>query len=116
MKKSFVPGVLICALLCAVLGQMLPWWHVMLAGLLTGALWFRRSAFLGGFLAGLLCWGISAIYFDLGNDSRLSSQLAEVLKVGAPWALIALTAAIGGLACGAASLLGYMGRRLLFNQ
>lgn len=72
----------------------------------------RPFSFWAGFLALFLLWGGLAFYIDHANASVLSTKLAQyILKasegpMAGPWPMIAITALIGGLMGGFASLSG----------
>jgi hypothetical protein len=91
----------------AVLGYMMPFWSLALAGVLAGAAvrpggW---RALVGGMLGGAVLWGGLAAWADAANTGILSARIAELF--GASVAVLkVLTAAIGALLAGLGCLLG----------
>jgi hypothetical protein len=74
----------------------------------------ERRAFSLGLLAGALLWGGLALYLDLRNTGILSRKMGQLLgDVNRP-ALLALTAAAGGLLAGLAAWFGAVLRRVLW--
>ncbi|MEM6804492.1 MAG: hypothetical protein AAF696_24040 [Bacteroidota bacterium] len=69
-------------------------------------------AFISGFIAQALVWGIMDWYLDKGNASLLSGKIFELLSSGAStplspaWALITTTACTGALLGGFSAMSG----------
>jgi hypothetical protein len=91
----------------AVLGHVLPFWSLALAGVLVGAVvrpggW---RALVGGMLGGALLWGGLAAWADAANMGVLSARIADLFgaSVGT---MKGITAAIGAVLGGLGSLLG----------
>lgn len=94
--------------LAFILNLFLPWWSVAVPGLIFGYS-FRKKAgasFGWGFLALFLLWGIQAAYIHMANDGILSTRVAEMLGVGSPYLVILITAVLGGLVSGLATMTG----------
>lgn len=71
------------------------------------------KSFLSGFMALFILWLILAISIDTANEHLLSQKIATLLPLnGNYWVLIFITAFIGALLAGFASLSGSLGRRL----
>jgi hypothetical protein len=106
--KLFV-SILLTALLGFVSGLHLPWWGIAAAAALVNILLPLRhgTAFLSGFIAVFLLWGILAWSIDSANGSILSQRIAQILPLGGSSTLLILvTALVGGLVGGMAALSG----------
>ncbi len=90
------------------LNLFLPWWSIALPGLLFGYLFNKEggSSFGWGFLALFILWGGQALYIHFANDAILSTRIAEMLQVGSPLVVVLVTAIIGGIVSGLATLTG----------
>jgi hypothetical protein len=100
-------------LLTAILGfaapLFLPWYSFAITSLLIGMAIHQKplKAWLAGFLGLFLLWGLLSLQADIANNHLLSAKVAAILPLGGNyWALIALTAVIGGLVSGFAALTG----------
>jgi hypothetical protein len=95
--------------LAYVLSLFLPWWSVMIAGLLS-ALFIplkKAAVFFVPFFAILLFWVISTYILSSANDFTLAKKISELLMLGGnPYLLILVTGIIGGLATGISAILG----------
>lgn len=96
-----------------ILNLFLPWWSIVLPGLIFGYQFNKSgwSSFGWGFLALFLLWGGQALYIHFANDGILSTRIAEMLGVGSPYLVILITGVLGGLVSGLAALTG-----TLFNK
>ncbi|MTI87631.1 MAG: hypothetical protein FH748_06645 [Balneolaceae bacterium] len=94
--------------LAFLLNLLLPWWSIAIPGLIFGYVFNKkgRASFGWGFLALFLLWGGQAFYIHIANDGVLSSRIAEMLNAGSPFAVILVTAVVGGLVSGLAALTG----------
>jgi hypothetical protein len=103
-------------LLAAMTQLFLPWWSMAVVALLLAA-WLGRTgghSFLAGFGGVALGWLALAAYYHLHADGRLSSRVAELLPLGGNgWALVVVTAVLGGLVGGLAALSGFWLRQAL---
>lgn len=90
------------------LNLVLPWWSIAIPGLVLGYQFKpkNRAAFGWGFLALFLLWGGQALYIHFANEGILSSRIAEMLGVGSPYLVILVTAVLGGIVSGLATLTG----------
>jgi hypothetical protein len=98
---------LLIVLLSFIAGLYGPWWGFALAAFLVSALIPQRPgiAFLSGFLALFLLWGLLAWKIDAANGSILSRKVAQILPLsGSPLLLILVTAFVGALVGGGAAL------------
>lgn len=106
---KFLASTLLIALLSLIAGLYGPWWGFALAAFLVSALISQRPgmAFLSGFVALFLLWGLLAWVIDSSNGSILSRKIAQILPLGgSSFLLILVTAIIGALVGGGAALSG----------
>ncbi len=107
MVVKFCVTTALIALLSFVLCLFLPWWTIALAAFAVSALIPQRPlpAFLSGFAALFLLWGLLALVADLRNEGILSSRVAAVLPLGGSgMAILLVTALVGALVGGGGSL------------
>jgi len=106
---KFIISLLLTALLSFTAGLYLDWWSIAPAAFII-SLCIRQTpgkAFLTGFLALFLLWGGLAWTIDSRNESVLSHRIAQLLGLGgSSFVMILLTALIGALVAGLASLAG----------
>lgn len=109
------------------MGLLFPkWWSLCILAALVGFLLSevpRRRAysekkktdignsFGAGLIAGVLLWGIWALWKDLGNDMILSNRISElILTKQVPYSMILITALMGGLITAFSTMTGgYLG-------
>lgn len=106
---KFIVALLLTALLGYLFPLFLPWWSFAITSFLVAIFIQQRpwQAFLAGFIALLLLWGIYASFIDNANQHILSTKVAQILPFkGSYKALIITTAIIGGLLSGMAALTG----------
>ncbi|MBX2966909.1 MAG: hypothetical protein KF845_12240 [Cyclobacteriaceae bacterium] len=84
----------------------LPWWSIAIAGFLGGVAFKSKSNFLAGFIAIALLWFLHAFIIDLQAAAPLSEKIAALLMVKNKVLLFLVTAVIGGLVGGFATLTG----------
>jgi hypothetical protein len=105
---KFLAHLIAVLLLSWLLQSFLPWWTMAVGAFATG-LFFRQSGFLS-FLAGLLgvglLWFLVAWYSDSSTDSILSEKVAGIFPTKTVGSLLIVTAFIGGLVGGLASMTG----------
>jgi hypothetical protein len=90
-------------------GQLyFPWWIIVVAAFLGGAIVPSRgiNSFLSGFLGVGLLWLIYSWILDMRSDSILSSQLAPMFQLDEPAFLILATALVGAMLGGLGALSG----------
>src|SRR3954465_499598 len=105
----FILVLALTALLGFLLPIFLPWWSFAITSFLVAVFIHQKPgrAFLAGFIALLLLWGIYATIIDSGNQHILTTKVAQILPFnGSYMALIITTAIIGGLLSGMAALTG----------
>ncbi|MCG8374811.1 MAG: hypothetical protein MI700_14810 [Balneolales bacterium] len=91
-----------------VMNLFFPWWGIAIPGLILGYQ-FNKSTMgsLGwGFLGVFLLWGGQAFWIHIANDGILSTRIANMLGVGSPWIVILITAVLGGVVSGLATMTG----------
>jgi hypothetical protein len=104
---KFIVSILLTALLSFVAGLYLPWWSIAPAAFIVVVCIYQQPgrAFLTGFLALFLLWGILAWVIDVRNAGVLSHRLAQLLPFGgSAFLMILVTALLGALVAGFASL------------
>lgn len=91
-----------------VLNLFLPWWSIAIPGLYLGYRFNLKPlpSFGWGFLALFMLWGGQALYIHFANDGILSSRIAEMFQLGSPYFVVLITAVIGGLVSGLATMTG----------
>lgn len=106
---KFVISILLIALLSFTAGLYLDWWSIAPAAFIISICIRQKpgKAFLTGFLGLFLLWGGLAWFIDSRNEGVLSHRIAQLLGFGESSLLLVLvTALIGGLVAGFASLAG----------
>ena len=107
---KFLVATILTALLSFIAGIYIPlWWFFAVVALLVALLIHQRSAmaFFAGFLGLFILWFVLTLWTDNANDGILSAKIASLLPLGgSKWALIIVTAVIGGLVAGFAALSG----------
>ncbi|PWL27224.1 hypothetical protein [uncultured Roseivirga sp.] len=117
MKK--LSNFILTIILGIILSLFLPWWAVMLAAFLSGAIVRLRNvaAFFVPFGAIALLWIVNAWMLSSANDYTLASKIAVLLPLeGNVVLLILVTGIIGGLAAGIAGLFGNQCRAIMANE
>jgi hypothetical protein len=108
-------AIILTALLSFVFGLYLPWWSIAIAAFISALLIPMKSgkAFLAGFLGVFILWALLAWWIDMKNQGILSKKVAEIFPLGgSSFLLILVTALIGALVGGIASMSGsYLRRR-----
>ena len=111
---KLIVSILLIALLSFAAGLYLPWWSIALAAFIVAVLIYQKAgaAFLSGFLGLFLLWGILSWIRDVKNEGILSHKIAAIFPLGgSSFLLILVTAIVGGLVAGLASLSGSYLRR-----
>ena len=104
---KFVVSVLITALLSFAAGIYLDWWSIAPAAFIVSLAIHQKPgrAWLSGFLALFLLWGIIAWWIDVKNQHVLSQKVALIIPLGgSAFLLILVTAFVGALVAGFAAL------------
>lgn len=115
---KFLASTISIALLAFSLGLFLPWWSIAISAFLVPAFikltpW---KAFLSGFLALFFFWGVMTYTISFRNDFLFTHKISLlILKADNPILVIILTAFIGALVAGFASLSGSLTKRVFTN-
>lgn len=107
MKFSITTVLILLLSFCACL--YLPWWSIAIVAFLISALIPQRPAlaFLAGFLALFLLWGGLSFFISTNNHHILANRVSLLIfKTQSAFILILITALIGALVGGLASLSG----------
>lgn len=92
---------------------ILPWWVLAVVAFAL-AFWLAPKAgvaFWAGFGGIALGWLGLSLFFHLRNEGLLTSRVATLFTLPHPLLLLLVTALVGGLVGGLASLTGYFCRR-----
>ena len=123
-KESFgaklnTQNFLLTLVLALAFSFVLPWWSVMLAAFLAGAILRLKNvaAFFVPFLAISLFWIAYAWVLSSSNDFILAKKISVLLYLkGNAWLLLLLTGMIGGLSAGVAGVFGNQIRAAFSQQ
>ena len=102
-----------------ILGLFLPWWSVMLAGFIMGAIVGLKNAssFFIPFLAVFLLWIVNAWTLAQPNDFTLTKKIAILLPLeGNTLLLFLATGLVGGIAAGIAGVFGNQFKLLISTE
>ncbi len=129
---KFTIKTILIAVFALICGLFFPWWAVCIPAFIIPIFFIsphkRRFSqrkkeigglsFLSGFLAGSLVWGIAALWINSGNESILSTKIAELItQTAQPTYAILITTIIGGLLCAFPAMTGaYLGLILKRHQ
>ena len=106
---KFIASIFLTALLSFVICLYMDWWAIAIAAFIV-ALFIHQDpmkSFLTGFIALLLLWGGLAWWIDMKNQHVLSAKLAGLFPfAGSVFVMILVTALLGALVAGFASLAG----------
>jgi len=105
---KFIVHVIVILLFSLILQTFLPWW-TMAVGAFAAGFYFRQDgyrSFLAGLLGVGLLWLMMAWYIDASTDSILTSKVAAIFPTKTVGSLILVTAIIGGIVGGLASMTG----------
>ncbi len=104
---KFFVSVILIALLSFAFCLFLPWWSIAIASFAVIALIPQKptKSFAAGFIALFLLWGILSFIISMNNQHILANKIAMlIIKKQSPYLMIFLTATIGALVSGFASL------------
>jgi cbb3-type cytochrome oxidase subunit 1 len=114
---KFIVSIILTALLSYAAGLFsnLPWWTFAICAFIVALVVHQKAwkAFLSGFLALALLWGLLALYIDIQNEHLLGTKVASLLlKTESSLVLVVVTAVVGGLVGGFAAMTGsYLRKR-----
>lgn len=108
---KFITAIILTALLSFSIGlfPVLPWWSFAITSIIIAIAIHQKpwKAFLAAFIAVFVLWAIIVFVIDNANQHLLSVKVATILPLGgSSFALILLTALIGGLVAGLSALTG----------
>ena len=106
---KLIVSIVLTALLSAGACLYLPWWMIAVVAFLVAAVIPQTpgKSFVSGFVALFLLWGVLAWFLSNNNNHVLAHKLSVViLQKNSAVLLVAVTALIGGLVAGFASLTG----------
>lgn len=117
MKKPLT-NFFLTIILAIILSIFIPWYSVMAAAFLSGAIVSLKKAatFIVPFLAIALLWIINAWLLSAPNDFVLAQQIATLLPLeGNVTLLLLVTGLIGGIAGGLSGVFGNQVRAVFFS-
>ena len=105
---------LLMMVFCFLLQLWLPWWTLVIPCLLISLVSSRSGlgAFFAGFLGIGILWLTYSLYIDWTTSSMLSQKVAMIFPGKSVWVIRGITALIGGLTGGFASMSGYSLKQL----
>ncbi|KYG79891.1 hypothetical protein AWW67_11315 [Roseivirga seohaensis] len=116
--KTFI-NIILTVLIAFILGLFLPWWSVMIAGFIMGAVvgLKKASSFFVPFLAIALLWIVNAWFLAQPNDFTMTKKIAVLLPLeGNTFLLFLITGIIGGIAAGVAGVFGNQCKQLIAGK
>ncbi len=116
MIKFFATLLLVGLLgwLAYLFADLTPWWAFAVGAFIAGLAIPQKAfaAFFAAFLAVFLLWTFLTWQIDEANNGLLSGKMATILPLGgSSWALIMVSAAIGGITAGLAAATGTLLRK-----
>jgi hypothetical protein len=113
---KFILSILLVALVTYAIGiyGTLPWWSFVVTNLIIAIALPTKpvQSFIAGALGVGALWAGLAFGIDIANNHILSTKVAQILPLGGSYiALIAVTAIVGALLGGLASLTGSFVRK-----
>ncbi len=106
---KFIASVLLTALLGFATCLYMDWWAIAIAAFIVSVCIHQKPlmAFLTGFIALFLLWGVLSWIIDIRNGQVLSQRVSAVLPFGGSvFLMILATAFIGALVAGLAAMAG----------
>ena len=111
---KFIVSILLIALLSVAACLYLPWWSIAIVSFIVAASIPQKpwKSFLTGFISLFLLWGSLSWYISSNNENLLAHKVSMIiLKTDSPYSLMLVTALIGSLVAGFASLAGSFVRK-----
>ncbi len=106
---KFLASIILSALLSYATGLFLPWWSIMIVGLIIGYSIPQKRilSFVSVFIGVALFWGLFAYFISNANDHILAKRVAVfIVKKEDPIILMLITAVVGGLSAGISAVTG----------
>jgi hypothetical protein len=116
---KIIVSIILIALCSFVLGIYMPWWSLAIAAFLVPLLIDQRPgwAFISGFTALFLLWGIMSWLISSANEQVLAHKISKlIISTDSPGLLIFVTALLGAIVAGVAALSGCLLRKIIVNQ
>jgi hypothetical protein len=115
--KVLVKIILIAAM-SYLLQNVMGWWAVALAAFLINLIIFTKglSSFVSGFLGVGILWFFKALITDFSTGAILSEKVADIFNLPGSTLLVIITAFIGAMAGGSASVTGSALRSWIMPQ
>ncbi len=106
---------IIVSIIAIVLQQFMPWWSIAIAGFIFGYLIEQslKMSFWMGFIGIFFLWGGIALYVHIVNDGILSGRLAVLTGLPHGLLMVLVTALLGGIIGGLASISGRYLRQII---
>src|SRR3569833_274871 len=103
----------IILILTFVCSYLLPWWFAAVIAFGAALVLAKKPvrAFLAGFLAIFISWGILALLKSVPNDNILATRVAHLMQLPNWVALLIAASLIGGLVDGMSALSGALMRK-----
>lgn len=104
---KFIVSIILTLLLSFCASLYFPWWTIAIAAFLVAALIPQTPlvSFVTGFIALFLLWGVICFWISTKNNDILAHRVSLLIfKTDNPFLLILVTALIGALVAGFASL------------
>lgn len=115
IAMKFIVSLLLIMLLSFVASLYMDWWCIALVAFIVAACIHQKpgKAFLTGFIALFLLWGVMAWWIDSKNEHVLSQKVAMLIGLGSSsFLLVLVTALIGAVVAGLGALSGSYLRRV----
>jgi hypothetical protein len=113
---KFIISTLLIAAFSFIACLYLPWWSIAIAAFMVALLLGQRplSAFIAGFVALFILWGLLANFISGDNSHILARKISMlIMKSDSSMTLVLVTGAIGALTAGFAALSGSFLRSLI---
>lgn len=104
---KFIINVILIMLFSFCVCLYFPWWSIAIVAFVVSLLFPQPplASFLCGFIALLLLWGFLSLWISIENGHILAHRVSVLIfKTDSPFLLILITALIGALIAGFASL------------
>lgn len=120
MKKILTLAIVILVSMSVQMIIFLPWWSFLVPVFLLGVAlplekWKVSSPFLVGFIAGLLVWSLSTLYFEATYKGEIINKISEMITVQYYFMdiiiMYTIIGLIGGVLTGLAFYSGFLLRK-----
>lgn len=116
--KTFVAGMLTLVLCTWLTSKFFSWYAPVFPGILIGYImnWKSGKAFLAGFVAAFLLYGMIALRIDFANHHILSARIGQLFSGISGTILILITGITGGILVGASAAVGASLKHLIHSK